>query len=52
MGCLRAVLCIIVPPLAVLDKGCGPILIVTALTIVGWVPGVVGAIVFNLMDSQ
>jgi len=52
MGCLRAILCIILPPLAVLDKGCGPILIVTALTIVGWVPGVVGAIVFNLMDSQ
>ncbi|MGM9868418.1 MAG: YqaE/Pmp3 family membrane protein [Sodaliphilus sp.] len=23
MGCLRAILCIIFPPLAVFDKGCG-----------------------------
>ena len=41
----RARLAIIFPPLAVLDKGCGSILIVFILTIVGWVPGVIAALV-------
>ena len=44
MGCLRALLCILFPPLAVLDKGCGSVLLVLELTICGWVPGVIGAI--------
>jgi uncharacterized membrane protein YqaE (UPF0057 family) len=38
-------LCILLPPLAVIDKGCGNIVIVTLLTLVGWVPGVIGALV-------
>lgn len=46
MSCLRALFCLIFPPLAVLDKGCGTIIIVTALTICGWIPGVIGAILF------
>ncbi|MBK8598465.1 MAG: YqaE/Pmp3 family membrane protein [Holophagales bacterium] len=41
----RALLCIFLPPLAVLDKGCGTILLITLLTLVGWVPGVIGALV-------
>ena len=41
----RVLLSIIFPPLAVLDKGCGSILIVFILTIVGWVPGVIAALV-------
>jgi uncharacterized membrane protein YqaE (UPF0057 family) len=45
MGCLRAVFCIIFPPIAVLDKGCGSILLVTALTLCAWVPGVLGALI-------
>ena len=45
MGCGRAILCIILPPLAVMDKGCGSILLVTLLTIVGWVPGVIAALI-------
>ena len=45
MGCLRAVVCLLLPPAAVLDKGCGSILIVTVLTVVGWVPGVIAALV-------
>lgn len=45
MGILRAVLCILLPPLAVLDKGCGSILLVTLLTIVGWLPGVIAALI-------
>ena len=45
MGLGRAVLCILLPPLAVLDKGCGSILIVTALTLCGWLPGVMAALI-------
>jgi len=41
----RVLLCIIFPPLAVLDKGCGSIVIVTVLSILGWIPGVIAAIV-------
>jgi uncharacterized membrane protein YqaE (UPF0057 family) len=45
MSCARAILCIVLPPLAVIDRGCGSILIVTLLTLVGWVPGVLAALV-------
>jgi uncharacterized membrane protein YqaE (UPF0057 family) len=45
MGFFRVLLCILFPPLAVIDKGCGSIIIVTLLTIAGWVPGVIGALV-------
>lgn len=45
MSCFRFLLCLIFPPLAVLDKGCGSILITTLLTLVGWVPGVIAALV-------
>jgi uncharacterized membrane protein YqaE (UPF0057 family) len=41
----RVLLCLFLPPLAVLDRGCGSILIVALLTCVGWVPGVIAAIV-------
>lgn len=45
MSILRALACIFVPPLAVLDQGCGSILIVLVLTLLGWVPGIIGAMV-------
>lgn len=45
MSCFRVLLSIIFPPLAVLDKGCGSVLIVTILTFAGWIPGVIGALV-------
>ncbi len=45
MGCLRVILAIFLPPLAVIDKGCGSIAIVFLLTLCGWVPGVIGALV-------
>jgi len=45
MGIGRALLCILLPPLAVLDKGCGIILIVAILTLIGWVPGVLAALI-------
>ena len=47
MSCGRVVVCIIFPPLAVIDKGCGSILITSILTIIGWVPGVIAALVIN-----
>lgn len=49
MGCSRAVLCVLFPPLSVLDRGCGAILIVTVLTIAGWVPGVIAALLINVL---
>ena len=45
MSCLQVLLCIIFPPLAVLDRGCGSILIVLILTCIGWIPGVIAALV-------
>lgn len=45
MSLVRVLLCILLPPLAVIDYGCGSIVIVTLLTLVGWVPGVIAAIV-------
>jgi uncharacterized membrane protein YqaE (UPF0057 family) len=40
------------PPLAVLDKGCGSILIVVILTICGWVPGAIAALVVCANSSD
>jgi len=45
MSIWRVLLAIILPPLAVIDKGCGSIVIVIILTIFGWVPGVIGALI-------
>lgn len=41
----RVLLCILLPPLAVLDKGCGTIVLVTLLTLAGWVPGAIAALI-------
>jgi uncharacterized membrane protein YqaE (UPF0057 family) len=46
MSLLRAIACIVFPPLGVLDKGCGAILLVTVLTLCGWIPGIIAAIFF------
>jgi len=45
MSIAHVILAIILPPLAVLDKGCGSVIIVSLLTICGWVPGVIAALV-------
>ena len=47
MSCFRVLLCFLFPPLAVLDKGCGSIVITTFLTLIGWVPGIIAALVIN-----
>ena len=45
MSLLRVLLAIFFPPLAVIDRRCGSVLIVFLLTLCGWVPGVIGALV-------
>ena len=45
MSLLLVLLAIFFPPLAVIDRGCGSVLIVLLLTIAGWVPGIIGALV-------
>ncbi|MBQ2779669.1 MAG: YqaE/Pmp3 family membrane protein [Bacteroidaceae bacterium] len=45
MSLFRVILSIIFPPLAVIDRGCGSILIVFLLTLLGWVPGVLAALI-------
>ncbi|WP_281753059.1 YqaE/Pmp3 family membrane protein [Neptunitalea chrysea] len=45
MGCFRVLLCIICPPLAVMDKGCGSVVITTILWILGWIPGTIAALI-------
>ena len=45
MGCFRVLLCIICPPLAVIDKGCGSVIITLILTVLGWIPGVLAALI-------
>ncbi len=45
MSCLRVIFVIIFPPLAVIDKGCGSIIITFLLTLAGWIPGVIAALI-------
>lgn len=45
MSCFRLLLCLLFPPLAVYDEGCGSILLVVILTCIGWVPGTIAALI-------
>lgn len=45
MSILRVLLAIFFPPLAVIDKGCGSFTIIFILTLCGWIPGVIGALI-------
>lgn len=45
MSFLRVLAAILFPPLAVYDRGCGSMLIVLLLTLAGWVPGVIAALI-------
>ena len=47
MSLWRVILAILFPPLAVIDKGCGSVLIILLLTIAGWIPGIIGALVIR-----
>ena len=56
MSVFRVILSIIFPPLAVLDRGCGSVLIVFILTMLGWIPGVIAALIIlnknNIVDNM
>jgi len=45
MSVWRVILSVLFPPLAVYDKGCGSILIVLILTLLGWIPGIIAALI-------
>lgn len=45
MSFWRVLLAILFPPLSVIDKGCGSVLIVLLLTLCGWIPGVIAALI-------
>jgi uncharacterized membrane protein YqaE (UPF0057 family) len=46
----RWVLCVVAPPLAVVDKGLNEVIVVAFFTVLGWVPGVMVA--FGLCISD
>ena len=48
----QVLLAIIFPPLAVIHRGCGSFLIVLLLTAVGWVPGVIAALIILNKNQQ
>ena len=52
MSIFRVILSIIFPPLAVIDKGCGSVLIVLILTLCGWIPGVIAALIILNNPNQ
>ena len=49
---IRYLLCIIFPPLAVCDKGCGAMMMVFLFTIFGWLPGTVLALLICIKDKN
>lgn len=52
MSVWRVILSVLFPPLAVYDKGCGSILIVLILTLLGWIPGVIAALIILNKGKQ
>lgn len=52
MNVFRMVLAVLLPPLAVWDKGCGVVLLVTLLTILFWIPGAIAAMYIVVRDMQ
>lgn len=49
MTCSKFILSILVPPLAVLDRGCGVALVVFLLWMFGGLPGIGAALLINLL---
>jgi len=52
MNALRILLCIFAPPLAVLNLGIGRFALVLVMTLLGWFPGVVLALIFSSEKRQ
>ena len=49
---LRIILCFIFPPLAVFDKGCGSMLLIFLLTLLGWLPGTIVALIICINSKN
>ena len=49
---VRYLLCLVFPPLAVFDKGCGTMLLVFLFTLVGWLPGTILAFLISIKDRN
>lgn len=49
---LRILLCIIFPPLAVFDRGCGMMIFIFLLTCLGWLPGTIMALIVCITDNK
>ena len=49
---IRYVLCLLFPPLAVIDKGCGTVLLVFIFTLFGWLPGTILAFLICIKDKN
>lgn len=45
MSFLRVLLAIVFPPFSDIDKGCGSFFIIFLLTLCGWIPGIIGALI-------
>lgn len=45
MSLIRVILAIVFPPLAVIDKGFGSFILVTILTVLGFIPGILAALI-------
>jgi uncharacterized membrane protein YqaE (UPF0057 family) len=52
MSLVKVILAIVLPPLAVLDKGLVPIVVTIVLTILGWIPGTIAAIYYNTSGAR
>ena len=52
MSCTQVILALIFPPLAVMDRGCGSMTIVLLLTLCGWIPGVIGALIILNKENE
>ncbi|MBO5991570.1 MAG: YqaE/Pmp3 family membrane protein [Lentisphaeria bacterium] len=49
---LSLVVCFIFPPLAVLDKGCGVVILTAVFTLFGWLPGTIYALLICIKDKN
>ena len=48
---IRVILCFIFPPLAVVDHGCGTMLLIGLLCLLGWLPATIVALIMTLNDD-
>ena len=48
---IRVILCFIFPPLAVVDRGCGTMLLIFLLCFLGWLTATIVALIMTLNDD-